>query len=56
MTCNQNCNQGRTCECEDPHDDWIDEFWSLVQNILLAVGTFAAIAWLAGIVYGLGTR
>lgn len=41
---------------DDPHDDWIDEFWSLVQNILLAVGTFAAIAGLAGIVYGLGTR
>ncbi len=41
---------------EDEHDDWIDEFWALVQNILFAIGTFAAIAGLAGIVYGLGTR
>ena len=41
---------------EDEHDDWIDEFWGIVQNALLAVGTCAAVAGLIGIVYGLGTK
>ena len=56
MKCNQNCNQGRTCECADSHDDWIDEFWPITKDALLAINTCAAVAGLIGIVYELGTK
>ena len=40
----------------EDHDDWIDEFWGIVQDALLAIGTCAAMAGLIGIVYELGTK
>ena len=41
---------------EDPHDDWIDEFWGIVQTALVWIGASAAMAGLIGVIYGLGTR
>jgi hypothetical protein len=56
MTCNQDCNQGRTCECADSHDDWVDEVFGIVQTALVWIGACAALAVLIGFVYGWGTK
>ena len=41
---------------EDEHDDWIDEFWGIVQTALVWIGACAAMAGLIGVIYGLGTK
>ena len=41
---------------DEDHQDWVDEFWSITKDALLAIGTCAAVAGLIGIVYGLGTK
>ena len=41
---------------EGEHDDWIDEFWALVQTALVWIGVSALGAWVMGVIYGLGTK
>ena len=41
---------------EDKPDDWIDEFWGIVQTALVWIGACAALAVLIGIVYEWGTK
>ena len=41
---------------DEDHDDWIDEFFGIVQTALVWIGACAAMAGLIGFVYGWGTK
>lgn len=53
MTCNQPCEPGRTCACEErDRQSAVDEFWSLLIQAAGAVLICAVLGLTIGVVYG----